>query len=59
MTAGEIQAYIKSGAHLTKDGFRWDKNLRKAYKQIECYAFIRGLQAALKFHHDWDHLMFV
>jgi hypothetical protein len=49
LTAGEIQAYIRSGAHLTPQGFRWSKNNRIAEKQIRTFAFIRGLQVQAAF----------
>lgn len=57
-TAGEIQSFIKSGATLTKKGWEWDKDWSKAQKQIECHAYIRGLQAGMKCLREWNAIIY-
>lgn len=49
LSAGEIQSYIKSGAHLTPQGFRWSDDEEVRTRQIECFWYIRRLQSYASF----------
>ena len=54
ITAGEIQARRYSGAKLAgqypKGELKWEWNLnwKIANEQMDCFAFIRGLQAGMR-----------